>query len=102
MALPYLGTRSYRANHLNTKGKYLGFGSNKALHQMGRGRPNAKGGRTSHVALHQEHIVYSFGIPKVILSNNGTPFVNKHVEPLVISHDITDHRSTPSFPKGNG
>ncbi|KAF7152592.1 hypothetical protein RHSIM_Rhsim01G0144000 [Rhododendron simsii] len=50
----------------------------------------------------REHIICRFGIPKVILSDNGTPFVNRQVGQLLFSYDITHHKSTAYYPKGNG
>ena len=50
----------------------------------------------------REYIICRFGIPKVLLSDNGTPFVNRHVGQLLASYDILHHKSTPYYPKGNG
>ncbi|KAF7130595.1 hypothetical protein RHSIM_Rhsim10G0132800 [Rhododendron simsii] len=49
-----------------------------------------------------EFIICRFGIPKVILSDNRTPFVNRQVGQLLVSYDITHHKSTAYHPKGNG
>lgn len=50
----------------------------------------------------RENIICRFGIPKVILSDNGTPFVNRNVGQLLASYDVNHHRSTPYYPQGNG
>lgn len=50
----------------------------------------------------REFIICRFGIPKVILSDNGTPFVNCQGGQLLASYDITHHKSTAYYPKGNG
>ncbi|GMP78570.1 hypothetical protein CsSME_00034472 [Camellia sinensis var. sinensis] len=50
----------------------------------------------------REFIICRFGIPRVILSDNGTPFVNCQVGKLLVSYDITHHKSTPYYPQGNG
>ncbi|XP_028090711.1 uncharacterized protein LOC114290911 [Camellia sinensis] len=49
----------------------------------------------------KENIIYKFVIPKVILSNNGTPFVNCHVGRLLDTYQIKHHKSTPYYPQGN-
>ena len=50
----------------------------------------------------REHIIYRFGIPHKILSDNGTPFVNKDVRKLLNHRHIKHRRSTPYYPQGNG
>ncbi|XP_028077305.1 uncharacterized protein LOC114279278 [Camellia sinensis] len=50
----------------------------------------------------REFIICRFGIPGVILLDNGTPFVNRQVGQLLVSYDITHHKSTPYYPQGNG
>ncbi|KAH7838883.1 hypothetical protein Vadar_032240 [Vaccinium darrowii] len=50
----------------------------------------------------KENIICRFGIPKVILSNNGTPFINKDVGALLQSCSIEHQTSTPYYPQGNG
>ncbi|XP_028061730.1 uncharacterized protein LOC114265169 [Camellia sinensis] len=50
----------------------------------------------------RENIIYRFGLPKVMLSNNGTPFVNLHVGRLLDAYKIKHHKSSPYCPQGNG
>ena len=50
----------------------------------------------------REHIVCCFGIPHRIISNNGTPFINKDVRRMVEQYGIKYHRFTPYYPQGNG
>ena len=49
-----------------------------------------------------EHIIIRFGIPHKIISDNGTPFVNKSVREVLENYRIKHHRSTPYYPQGNG
>ena len=49
-----------------------------------------------------EHIICRFGIPHKIVSDNGTPFVNKDVCKLLDHRHIKHRRSTPYYPQGNG
>ncbi|XP_028123473.1 uncharacterized protein LOC114320596 [Camellia sinensis] len=50
----------------------------------------------------KENIICRFGIPKVMLSDNGTPFVNRHVGRLLDAFQIKHHKSTPYYSQGNG
>ena len=50
----------------------------------------------------REHIITRFGIPHKIISDNGTPFVNKSVREVLENYRIKHHRSTPYYPQGNG
>ncbi|XP_059635722.1 uncharacterized protein LOC132277898 [Cornus florida] len=50
----------------------------------------------------REHIICRFGIPAIILSDNGTLFVNSRVAQLLQQYNITQHRSSAYYPKGNG
>ncbi|XP_059635772.1 uncharacterized protein LOC132277951 [Cornus florida] len=50
----------------------------------------------------RENIVYRFDIPAIILSDNGTPFVNYRVAQLLQQYDIKQRRSSIYYPKGNG
>jgi len=49
----------------------------------------------------REYIICRFGIPKVILSDNGTPFVSSEVTMLTDKYFIVHHTSTVAYPKGN-
>uniref|UniRef100_A0A2N9HXB3 Uncharacterized protein n=1 Tax=Fagus sylvatica TaxID=28930 RepID=A0A2N9HXB3_FAGSY len=50
----------------------------------------------------REHIITRFGIPHKIISDNGTPFVNKNVKEVLEHYRIKHRRSTPYYPQGNG
>uniref|UniRef100_A0A2N9HR17 Integrase catalytic domain-containing protein n=1 Tax=Fagus sylvatica TaxID=28930 RepID=A0A2N9HR17_FAGSY len=50
----------------------------------------------------REHIITRFGIPHKIISDNGTPFVNKSVREVLEHYQIKHRRSTPYYPQGNG
>ncbi|XP_028115917.1 protein NYNRIN-like [Camellia sinensis] len=45
----------------------------------------------------KENIICRFGIPKVMLSDNGTPFVNRHVGRLLDTYLIKHHKSTTYY-----
>ena len=49
-----------------------------------------------------EHIICRFGIPKIILSDNGTPFIGKAVEKLLADYQVFHGKSTRYYPQGNG
>uniref|UniRef100_A0A2N9IRS3 RNA-directed DNA polymerase n=1 Tax=Fagus sylvatica TaxID=28930 RepID=A0A2N9IRS3_FAGSY len=50
----------------------------------------------------REYIITRFGIPHKIISDNGTPFVNKNVREVLEHYRIKHRRSTPYYPQGNG
>ncbi|CAL9013009.1 unnamed protein product [Prunus brigantina] len=50
----------------------------------------------------REYIVCIFGIPYKIVTDNGTPFVNKQVSSTLSGYGIKHRRSTPYYPQGNG
>ena len=46
----------------------------------------------------REHIITRFEIPKSLISNNGTRFINKVMRNLIEAYYIKDGRSTPYYP----
>ncbi|XP_059650458.1 uncharacterized protein LOC132296264 [Cornus florida] len=53
-------------------------------------------------AFISENIICWFGIPAIIFSDNGTPFVNYWVAQLLQQYNITQRRSSAYYLKGNG
>ncbi|XP_059635412.1 uncharacterized protein LOC132277591 [Cornus florida] len=53
-------------------------------------------------AFIREHIICCFSIPVIILSDNGSPFINSRVAQLLQQYNITQRRSSAYYPKGNG
>lgn len=49
-----------------------------------------------------EHVITWFRIPRRLINDSGTPFVNKDVRSLVEAYHIKHKRSTPYYPQGNG
>ena len=58
--------------------------------------------RTAVANFIREHIITRFGIPKRLISDNGTPFINKDMKNLAEAYYIKYGRSTPYYPQGNG
>lgn len=50
----------------------------------------------------KENIICRFGIPKMILSDNGTPFINRKVSALLGSYNVDHRTSSAYYPQGNG
>ncbi|XP_075670022.1 uncharacterized protein LOC142639768 [Castanea sativa] len=48
------------------------------------------------------HIITRFGIPRRLISDNRTPFINKDMKNLTEAYYIKHGRSTPYYPQGNG
>lgn len=49
----------------------------------------------------REHIITRFGIPRRLISDNGTLFINKDMKNLTDAYYIKHGRSTPYYPQGN-
>ncbi|KAL5552371.1 hypothetical protein UlMin_002547 [Ulmus minor] len=49
-----------------------------------------------------EHIICRFGVPRRILTYNGTPFVGKETKKLLDDYKIHHGTSTCYYPQGNG
>ena len=46
----------------------------------------------------REHIITRFGIPKRLINDNGTPFINKDMKGLTEAYYIKHGRSKPYYP----
>ncbi|KAJ1397147.1 Ribonuclease H-like superfamily [Sesbania bispinosa] len=54
------------------------------------------------VTFIKENIVCRFGLPKRIVSDNGTHFVNAKVKKVLDKYGIQHDRSSPYYPQSNG
>ncbi|XP_026428998.1 uncharacterized protein K02A2.6-like [Papaver somniferum] len=52
-------------------------------------------------AFNKEHIICRFGVPKHIITDNGTPFANKQARYLLEGYGIKQVFSTIYYPHGN-
>ena len=50
----------------------------------------------------RDNIICRFGLPKKIVSDNGTHFINKKVEGILEGYGIMHYKSTPYYPQSNG
>ena len=50
----------------------------------------------------KENIICCFGVPNRIISDNGTPFLNKDVPHLIEWYSISHMTLIPYYPNGNG
>uniref|UniRef100_A0A2N9GBJ4 Integrase catalytic domain-containing protein n=1 Tax=Fagus sylvatica TaxID=28930 RepID=A0A2N9GBJ4_FAGSY len=50
----------------------------------------------------REHIITRFGILYKLITDNGTPFINKDVREVLEHYRVKHRRSTPYYPQGNG
>ena len=50
----------------------------------------------------REHIICRFGIPHKIVTDNGTPFINKDVRAMTKHYRVKHLKSSPYYPQGNG
>ena len=64
--------------------------------------PLSKATRGVVVNFIKENIIVRFGVPYRIVSDNGTPFVNREVRKMLEFYQNKHHRSLPYYPKGTG
>ena len=50
----------------------------------------------------KSNIFSRFGVPRALLSDGGTHFVNQYVEKLLTSYGVKHKVSSPYHPQGNG
>ena len=48
------------------------------------------------------HIITRFEIPRRLISDNGTLFINRDMKNLIEAYHFRHGRSTPYYPQGNG
>ena len=49
-----------------------------------------------------ESIISRFGCPVILMSDQGTHFLNRTIEALIEEFQIQHHKSTPYHPQANG
>ncbi|XP_073106151.1 transposon Ty3-I Gag-Pol polyprotein isoform X1 [Elaeis guineensis] len=54
------------------------------------------------ISFIQRNIISRFGFPRVIISDGGTHFMNKHFEALMKKYNISHKVATPYHPQTNG
>jgi hypothetical protein len=64
--------------------------------------PLRKGTGAALANFIREHIITHFGIPYKLISDNGTPFINKDVREVLEHYRVKHRHSTPYYPQGNG
>ena len=69
---------------------------------MGGGHTSKESSGASVVNFIRENIVFHFGIPYKIVTDNGTPFVNKEISATLSGYGIKRKCFTPYYPQGNG
>uniref|UniRef100_A0A2N9G246 Integrase catalytic domain-containing protein n=1 Tax=Fagus sylvatica TaxID=28930 RepID=A0A2N9G246_FAGSY len=50
----------------------------------------------------REYIITHFSIPYKLITDNGTPFINKDMQEVLEHYRVKHRRSTPYYPQGNG
>lgn len=69
---------------------------------MGGSDTNEEGVRAVMAKFIKEHLICRFGVPQVILSDNGIPFVNRDIKDLLGRYHVKHYNSSPYYPKENG
>ena len=78
----------------------MDLSSHRVLYKMGKGHPFEK----SHWRRNfvRDHIITRFRIPRRLISDNGTPFINKDMKGLTEAYHVKHGKSIPYYPQGNG
>ncbi|MGV8000549.1 hypothetical protein PJP08_29535, partial [Mycobacterium kansasii] len=50
----------------------------------------------------KNNIISRYGVPQAIITNNGTPFINKRMSDFLDKFKIQRHRLSPYRPQMNG
>jgi hypothetical protein len=56
--------------------------------------------RTTHFLF--EHVITRFGCPRVLMSEQGTHFINNTICTMTEEFEVHHHKSTPYHPQENG
>jgi hypothetical protein len=72
------------------------------LHEMGGSHPTSKNNRCCCGELHPRAYNHLFWHTYKLISDNGTPFINKDVQEVLEHYQIKRRHSTPYYPQGNG
>ena len=76
--------------------------SHRVFYKMGKSRPFEKDHWSSRGKLYSRAHHYKVRDPRRLISDNGTPFINKDMKNLTKAYYIKHGRSTPYYPQGNG
>ena len=49
-----------------------------------------------------DHVLNQFGCPNIVISDQGTHFVNQLMDKLIEEFQIQHHKTTPYHPQANG
>jgi len=60
------------------------------------------GSRASDVIMHMQSLFARHGIPKILVSDNGSPFNSYAFADFVQTYGFSHTTSSPYFPQGNG
>ena len=63
-------------------------GNHRVFYKMGRSYPFEKATRAVVTNFIWEHIITGFGTPKRLISDNGTPFINRDMKNLTEAYCI--------------
>ena len=64
--------------------------------------PLRKAARGAVANFIKENIIVRFGMPHRIISDNGTPFINRDVRKMLEFYQVKHYWSSPYYPQGNG
>ena len=101
IALPYFGARLGGASQSAFQWVYMDPYSYKVFHQGTEAIPLRKATDRVVANFIKENIIARFRVPHRIISDNGTPFMNKEVVKMLEFYHVKHHRSSPYYLQGN-
>uniref|UniRef100_A0A2N9IES3 Uncharacterized protein n=1 Tax=Fagus sylvatica TaxID=28930 RepID=A0A2N9IES3_FAGSY len=102
LAISYLGARSHRPYQSGLRWVHLDSCSYRVFTKWVEAIPLRKATGAAVANFIREHIITRFGIPYKLITDNGTPFINKDVREMLEHYRVKHRRSTPYYPQGNG
>lgn len=79
--------------------KHQGPRHDRILHQMGRTIALKRASGPAVANFIRDDIFCRFGIPKLILSDNVTPFINSYIRDLCEQYRVDHVKSVPYYPQ---
>ena len=102
MAVCTMGVRHHGPFPNSLKTAKVSGSRYRLLHQMGGSRTPCHYHREKHPYLRVKNIICRYGIPRVLVSDNGKQFDNRAFRNFCSELGIQNHYSLPAHPQANG
>lgn len=65
-------------------------------------KPLARIRETEVIEFFMEHIVFSFGVPRIVVTDNGSQFIGNDIEKSLQELKIQHFKASIAYPRSNG